>query len=239
MPTSQDIIGAALRLIGVLAAGETLGGSEANDGRQALNDLVESLSNERLTIFEISRDTHTLTANTNPHTIGTSGSPNINTARPLRIERAGLIESGQSIEYPVEIVTEQRYGSIADKTTTSTIPQLLWYEPEFPNAKIHLWPVVSAAQTLVLYTWAALSTFSDLTTDVTFPPGYARLLKYNLARELAPEYGREPSQTLLDIAAEAKGNVKRLNAPVVEVQCDPALTSDMGSWDYRTGDYRQ
>jgi hypothetical protein len=55
--------------------------------------------------------------------------------------------------------------------------------------KLHLNPVPSAADTLVLYTWQQLSRFAATSDTFDLPPGYARAIRYNLALELAPEYG--------------------------------------------------
>jgi hypothetical protein len=52
-----------------------------------------------------------------------------------------------------------------------------------------------------------------LTTALAFPPGYLRAFKYNLACELAPEFGVEPSPTVSRIAMTSKRNLKRINSP--------------------------
>ena len=236
MPTARAVIESALRLTGVLASGEAAGAAEAADALVTLNDLIESLNNERLMIPELSRDTYTLTANLAAHTIGPSGSsPNLTGDRPIRIEAASLIESGEDIEHPMTILTFKQWQAIPDKTVTSTIPYYLWYETEVTIGRIHLFPVPTAAQTLALYTWKVLSTFTNLTTDITFQPGYNRMLRFNLAVDLAEEYGRDLRPSTHQIALQSKETLKSQNAPMEDLRCDPAVVGTGGAWDYRTG----
>lgn len=232
MATALDLIKSSLRLVGVLASGEEPSSEESADALLILNDLIDSLSTERLTVFEISRDSHTLTASTNPHTIGSSGG-NITAARPIRIEEAGIIEAGQTVEYPLEIVGPRQWAEVADKSIASEIPSKLWYEPEFPLGKIHLYPVPSAAQTLVLYTWKALSSLAALATELSLPPGYARMLRYNLAVDLAPEYGRTVKPEVSAIARESKVAIQIVNVTPEEMRCDPGVTSRGSGYDVR------
>lgn len=52
-----------------------------------------------------------------------------------------------------------------------------------------------------------------LATPLSFPPGYLRAFKYNLACEIAPEFGVEPSPQVQRIAMYSKRNLKRINNP--------------------------
>ena len=54
---------------------------------------------------------------------------------------------------------------------------------------------------------------ADETDVLYYPPGYLRTIKYNLAVELAPEFGVEPSRTVRQIARDSKRNIKRINNP--------------------------
>jgi len=52
-----------------------------------------------------------------------------------------------------------------------------------------------------------------LSTTLAFPPGYLRAFKYNLACEIAAEFGVEPSPQVQRIAMTSKRNLKRINNP--------------------------
>jgi hypothetical protein len=54
---------------------------------------------------------------------------------------------------------------------------------------------------------------AGLATPLAFPPGYLRAFTYNLACEMAPEFGVEPSPQVQRIAMTSKRNLKRVNNP--------------------------
>jgi hypothetical protein len=54
---------------------------------------------------------------------------------------------------------------------------------------------------------------ANLSTTLAFPPGYLRAFRYCLACELAPEFGVEPSPTVMRVAMTSKRNLKRINNP--------------------------
>jgi hypothetical protein len=54
---------------------------------------------------------------------------------------------------------------------------------------------------------------ATLDTQLHFPPGYLRAFRYNLACEIAPEFGVEPSPTVSRLAMTSKRNLKRINNP--------------------------
>jgi hypothetical protein len=60
--TAREIIASTLRLLGVLAAGETATANEANDALESLNQMLSSWSNENLVVYQKVRDEFTLTA---------------------------------------------------------------------------------------------------------------------------------------------------------------------------------
>ena len=51
-----------------------------------------------------------------------------------------------------------------------------------------------------------------------------KAIRYCLAVEFAPEFGVEASATVVQVAADAKGDYKRANLPLLEAAYDAALT---------------
>lgn len=231
MATATDIVRDALKLLGVLAAGESLGANDSADGLRSLNLLLGTWANERLLVHGTRRATYTLTASLSPHTIGTGGT--FNTTRPNRIDRAGIIAAGLTEERPLRILTDAQYAEIGNKAETTQTPDSLWVEETFPTSKLWLWPVPTTAATLVLYTWSRISAFAASDT-VSLPDGYEDALIHALAMRIAPMYGVEPSALLVSNANIAVAAIQRTNSPEVVSQIDSALVS-RGGFDITTG----
>lgn len=209
MATVADLIRRSLQTLGVLADGETPTASQEADGLEALNDMLDSWATERLLLWATLRSTHTLTPSLTNHTIGTAGT--LNTTRPVRIDRASISPSGMpGTETPLDILSDEQWQSLQGKDATGT-PSALWIESAYPLTKLWLNPIPSAADTLVLYTWQQLGRFASTAVDLDLPPGYARAIRYNLAKEMGPEYGVALSGEAMDIANESKATLKRLN----------------------------
>lgn len=208
MPTARGIIESSLRLIGALGTGETPQASDVNDGLETLNDMMDSWSSERLIIPSITRETFSLVASQSAYTMGSGG--DFDTSRPIYIETI-LVQESANFEIPVKMLNSKQWSQILDKTVTSTLPTRFYVEPNNPLITINLFPVPSAVKTLVINSQKPLTNFSNLSTSETLPPGYTRALKYNLALELAPEYGVQPLPDVYRIARESKANIERNN----------------------------
>lgn len=208
MASAQTIIDRALRLIGAIASGESPTTDEGTDALTALNAMIDSWRNDRLMVYALSESTLTLTPTDASYTIGTGG--NINTTRPVKIESA-FCRAG-SVDFPVDVIGKARYDAIPDKTTTSDIPDFLYYDSAVTTGNINLWPVPTTANVLHVTMWTVLSTLAAVSTTVTLPPGYERALAYNLAIEVAPEYEKTVSQEVAKIARESLAALKKINS---------------------------
>jgi hypothetical protein len=76
-----------------------------------------------------------------------------------------------------------------------------------------------------------------LDTNLTFPPGYLRAFRYNLACELAPEFGVEPSPQVRRIAMYSKRNLKRINNPDDVMSMPSALMVNRPRFNIYTGNF--
>jgi hypothetical protein len=209
--TALDIIKRSMRLLGVYSIGETPSSEECADSLRALNAMLDSWSTENLLIYAKTLDAIPLTANNGTYTIGPSGSTV--SARPIEVSNASYIDF-QGVSYPLRIDTLKDYNNIPVKALVAGIPTELCALPSVPNATLQLWPVPSASMTLNLWSGKVLQSFSSLTDVVNLPPGYERALGYCLAEEMGPEFDVQVSADILKKAAQARKNIKRINAEV-------------------------
>ncbi len=230
MSTASDLIKGSLRLLGVIASGETPSAADTADGLSALNELIESWSAEGLIVPTITREELSWASAQGSRTWGSGG--NFTTARPLRLINASILSSG--IESPLKIVTPDEWADIKNKTLTSTQPTHVYLVPTMTTATVYLWPVPSATVTFVPYSQKPLTAFALSSTTFTFPPGYYRALRFNLAIEMAPEYGKEVSPKVEKIASDSLENIKRLNIKPLFMVTDEATRGPR--FNINTGD---
>lgn len=220
-----DLIASSLRLIGVLASGEQPSGPESADALLIAQQMVDSWQAERLSIFTVTIGEYSLVPGQQTYTLGTGG--NFNAARPAKIEQASivsLLNPAQPLELPLQMVNEDGWQAIPVKVITSTLPTVLYDDGGFPFRNLSFWCIPSIVSKVRIYGWQPLSTFPDLVTDVTFPPSYVKALRYNLAVDLAPEFGRSLPPEVAAQAISSKAVLKNMNAPLVESRCDPAVS---------------
>jgi hypothetical protein len=135
------------------------------------------------------------------------------------------------------MINQEQYDNIAVKTVTSTYPQILWYNASYPNIEIYLYPVPTRALEFHFISVDELTQPATLDTDMAFPPGYLRAFRYNLACELAPEFGVEPSPQVRRIAMYSKRNLKSVNNPNDVMSMPAALIVNRPRFNIYSGNF--
>ena len=213
MTTSAgDQINGALRLIGMLAEAETPSAATSADALSALNQMIDSWNTERLSVFTTQDQVFTWPVNQATRTLGPTG--NFVGNRPVLVDDATYFkDASNGTSYGIKIINEQQYNGIAVKNTTSTYPQVLYVNMGYPNITMTVYPVPTSPLEWHIVSVEELSQPAVLATTLSFPPGYLRCFRFNLACEIAAEFGVEPSPQVSRIAMTSKRNIKRINNP--------------------------
>jgi len=210
--TAGELIKGSLRLIGMLAEGEEPSADTMQDSIMAMNQMIQSWDTERLSVFGTMDQVFTWPAYEMTRTIGPTG--NFVGERPIEIDDATYFKDPSSgLSFGVKLINQQQYDGIAFKTVTSTYPQVMWVNNSFPDMTMTIYPVPIKALEWHIISVETLHEVTSVATDIYFPPGYLRAFRYNLAMELAPEFGVEPSPQVQRIAMTSKRNLKRINNP--------------------------
>lgn len=229
MTTARTIIKKAMQKVGALVKSENPSSDEANDGLDALNALIDSWGNDSLNVYARAWETFPLTSSAS-YTIGTGG--DFNTVRPTNIV-AAYLRSG-TVDYPIEVIDDEAYSTIVFKSLQG-ISYFLNYDNAYPLGIIRLYPVPSGSYSIFLLTEKALTQFTDLDTNLSMPPGTERALIYNLAIELAPEYGQQVSGEVASMAAESLGLIRTKVAQVRGMDAYPknmTVRNVFSGWAY-------
>ncbi|MCU1338843.1 MAG: hypothetical protein JWO19_4424 [Bryobacterales bacterium] len=250
--SATDFIKSALRLVGALRSGLNLSNDELKDCKLVFNSMLDAFSIERTQIPAVtvqSLDQNqvalTLKAGQASYKLGNvSGAEDFLLPRPSRIERVSILYSASQqtpVELPMEMLDDVGWQGITNKSDPSTLPQVCFVDASnavFPDTVLYFWPVPTQANPVVLYIWSLLQQFADLNAQFLFPPGYAEMLRYNLAMRLAAEFPCDMQKLPLvtKLAADAKARVAGINVFAKEATCDDALLPSGGQGNIFSGD---
>jgi len=212
MATAGDQINRALRLLGVIAEGETPSAATSQDALVALNQMIDSWNTERLSIYATQDQVFTWPSGQISRTLGPSGDFVGN--RPVLLDDATYYrDPGTNVSYGIKFINQDQYNGIAVKTVVSTYPQVIFVNMALPDIEMYIYPRPTRDLEWHFISVQELTQPALLSTDLAFPPGYLRAFTYNLACEIAPEFGVEPSPQVQRIAMTSKRNIKRINNP--------------------------
>jgi hypothetical protein len=234
--TAGDQINRALRLLGVLAEGETTSASASQDSLMAMNQMIDSWNTERLSVFCTQDQVFTWPAGEYIRTLGPTG--NFIGLRPVLLDEATYFrDPGTNVSFGIKFINQQQYNGIAVKTVTSTYPQVIFVNMGFPNVTMSIYPRPTRDLEWHFVSVQELSNPATLATDLFFPPGYLRAFTYNLAMEIAPEFGVEPSPQVQRIAMTSKRNLKRINNPDDVMSMPYAIVATRQRFNIYAGNY--
>jgi hypothetical protein len=233
--TAGEQINRALRLLGVLAEGETPSASVSQDSLMALNQMIDSWNTERLSTFVTQDQVYIWPAGFISRDLGPSGDFIGN--RPIMMDDATYYKAPNGVSYGIKFINQQQYDGIAVKNVTSTYPQVCWVNMGFPNITLTVYPKPTQDLEWHMISVQELDRPADLSTVMYYPPGYLRAFTYNLAMEIAPEFGVEPSPQVTRIAMTSKRDLKRINNPDDVMAMPYAMVANRQRFNIYAGNY--
>ena len=234
--TAGDQINRALRLLGVLAEGEAPSAETSQDALMALNQMIDSWSTERLAVYSTQDQVFTWPSGIISRTLGPTGDFVGN--RPILLDDASYFrDPSTNVSYGFKLINQAQYDGIAVKTVTSTYPQVMFVNNTHPNIEMFIYPKPLRDLEWHFISVEELAQPAALDTTLAFPPGYMRAFTYNLAMELAPEFGVEPSPQVQRIAMTAKRNLKRVNNPDDVMSLPYAIVATRQRYNIYSGNY--
>ena len=263
MATAGDQINGALRLLGILAEGETPSASMAQDALSAFDQMVDSWNTERLAVFCTQDQTYFWPAGARIQTLGPTGDfvyligtqsevpiitqdddyiavedGNNVAQRPILLDDSSFFrDPTTNVAYGIKFINQLQYNNIAVKTVTSTYPQVMFVNNTFPDISMSVYPVPSRTLEFHFISVQRLLDPATLETEILMPPGYLRAFRYNLALELAPEFGVEPAADVRRVAMYSKRNLKRINNPRDVMSMPYSLMARRNRYNIYAGNY--
>ena len=222
--TLYNILYSALRVLGVVYEGERASAAQILTAQEAMNLMLDELGD--VILFATTSEDFYLRAGQAAYTIGYGG--NFSTDRPTKILDQCYVRDvsgGSNVDYPVDVIGAIEYNGIDIKDTQS-IPEAVWYDPQYPLGTLTFYYVPDKAYIFHLVSEKPFAEIASLTTTINLPPVYKSFLKWNTAYALGADY---PGQAALPnfamvakMATRSLSIVQRINAAnrVEQVQLD-------------------
>jgi len=246
--TVREIISSSLLKINAIQPGEIPTDGDLDISLESLEGLIDSWSNEKLMIYTFSPYYYKANAGQQIYTLGPGG--DWDTPRPMNIQQAYLRLNAQInntnpitfsfpsdvADLPIAQANDAQWASIAVKQLSAVFPTILYDDGNYPLRNIYLYPIPNQDQVVALWLWQPLDNFNSLDEPIEFPPGYERAIIYNLAMELAPEFGKVLSEEVVGTATDSKMVLAAINSSPQMMGSDRSLSQNSSTWNWIYGD---
>lgn len=227
MTTALDMLTSAAQGLGFLGETEVLSAASANNGLKGFNAMLDSWNGESLNAYAQLEQVFTLIVGQSAYTIGPTGV--WAGSRPYQIYDAFITDSN-NLDYSMNIVPQDQWNDIGDKNINSQIPTTIFYDSQYPNGIINVFPVPLLNYTVTLDCLLTQVPYTALTQSLSMPPGYQRAYELNLSLEMMGRgwpcvLDANQLARLTENAAQAKANIKRANIKEVLAEYDGAIVS--------------
>lgn len=185
--------------------GQGISPSEADEGLGLLNSMIDGWKIEGLLMYCTRRSTWDVVIGQAVYSIGPGG--DFDMERPEHIHRASYLVPSTPSNRPAEIamsviLTFEEWQQIIVKSTQSTFPFAIYYQPFVPLGAINFYPVPNQVSTIVLYTPQTMSEVATVDDPIIVPNGFREMLEYNLAVAVHELYPKKPMAASVEVKAE-------------------------------------
>lgn len=206
--TLLELITMSLKDIGAYNIGDSLDTDESNDAVAILNNLQDEWNADGLIVNAVTREYFSLVIGQASYTWGTAGSPNFNSARPVRIIKS-FIRDGNN-DYPVDMISMDEYEDLPDKINQGR-PDRVWQNPTYPLTTLYFYFVPDSTYQWWVDSEKDLIDFTSLGATISMPPEYMAAFRWNLARDLCPSYRKQPPPLVVKRADDTIKTLRRIN----------------------------
>lgn len=191
--TARNLIDKSFRSIGVIGTGERATDEEAFDALDLLNEIVAKFNNEDM--FFIGNKEYEVEMNGQEKYL----------LENISVDGIKDVFFNSTNEYTRLISLSKEDSILLDKYNGS--PNAYYFDYMFPTSTIQLFPNPAGGKIKII-TNGRFDLFDSLDTIIYMPDGWELCLRYNLAVRLCSEYGRQPTDLIIQEAVSTKTLLK-------------------------------
>jgi len=191
--TRDEIIQYALRKLGVLEAGVTPDTTTVTNASTALNMLIKSWIAKGVKLWKVTELTLPLVSGQRSYGIGNAG-PDLVTHKPMRLLQGFLRNVSVPVQndIPLQLLAKHDYNVLGSKQSTVT-PNSIFLDVQRDSSTLYFYPtpdanVASIYQAHIITQHPILDVVSA-TDNADFPTEWLKAIGWNLAAELATDFG--------------------------------------------------
>lgn len=225
--TVVQLLNDSLREIRVLAEGETATADMIEDGKRILVDMLASWSIDGFKVPYYAIETLALDTTKAAYTWGTG--LDINSVAPRSPNDLIAVSwIFGTLQRPLRPMSVTGLLQIPYPTVVSSPTRFYFDLQDIPVLRLDVVPI---GGTLKLASHKPLNNDFELTDELTFPLGYNRMLRTNLAVDLCPGYNKEVGPTLAAVASSSRRAVMKVNAQPIPQMVSDAAGVNGGRYD--------
>jgi len=230
LTTIRSTINGAMRKLGILAEGEELTPGQLTDAMIDVNGVIEDFNNQNLLItHKVDNSYPTPDAGwSNVVTISPIEGSTFEEVSPINVHTAFFRDSGLS-DSPLAEMSINEWAAIVNKQNIGR-PTKYYISRDNQKFTIYFDMIPDADYTLHLI--ASMPYLGDGTnnqytpdSEINWDYGFERMIRLNLAIELADEYGAQVTQSLAILAQQSVDRIKDKNYDPLTSEVDTALTA--------------
>ena len=185
----DQVINAALRVLGVIGAGDTPSPTDYDNCAQALNLYIKQLQTKGLPLWKLEEVLVPVVQGQKVYEIGPTG-PDVISDKPLRVVMAFIRNDSTQNDTTLMVISRQEYMQQGYKPAQG-IPKQIYYDPKINSGLLYVYDTSSQTGGYTIHLQCQMPISDTLTPSNTpeFPSEWFNTLKFGLADQLALEYG--------------------------------------------------
>jgi hypothetical protein len=223
----DQVINGALRVLGVIGAGDTPTSTDYNNCSEALNLYIKQLQTKGLPLWKLQEVLVPMVIGQRIYEIGPNA-VDVISDKPLRVVMAFIRNDSTQNDTTLMVISRQEYMQQGYKPSQG-IPNQVYYDPQVNSGLLYVYDTPSTTgYTIHLQCQLPISDTLTPTNTPEFPSEWFNLLKFGLADQLALEYG-VPAQVRAELAQRAA----RLEEMMTDWSQEEASTNFMPDYRFR------